>query len=361
MTFKRSYTDEQLIEAVKNSKSYREMGRALGLKGRSFRAVKHHIQRLGLDTAHFIGQSHSRGIPRTSKTSLPLEMILVENSTYFRSDALKARLFKEGKLDEECIGCGLGPEWQGKSLTLQLDHINGVSNDNRIENLQILCPNCHTQTSTYAGRNQQRPPPEPMWKCMGCGKKTRKGVELCVVCYAGQNGRKINIDEEQMIEDLKTKTVRVVAGNLGIDATTINRRLKRLGLTIAVIRHPERSSLSDDQVSEIRTRFWRDDVRNYETLATEYKTTIEIVGRIIRRDTWPKLPFIEGELSSTELVATRRANNKPMLTDEQLETMTDKYETGNFSFQQIGEEYGCSGAKACKEVNKIKRRRLDRA
>ena len=88
-----------------------------------------------------------------------------------------------------------------------------------------------------------------------------------------------------MIEDLKTTTIKVVAGNLGIDATTIDRRLKKLGLTVAMIRHPERAVLSDDQVSEIRTRFWKEGVKDYETLAASYNTNSDIIGRIIRRDT----------------------------------------------------------------------------
>lgn len=78
------------------------------------------------------------------------EEVFVENSTYARHH-IKQRLLKY--VAYECKECGQGLEWNGKPLTLQLEHINGVRDDNRIDNLCFLCPNCHTQTSTYAKRN----------------------------------------------------------------------------------------------------------------------------------------------------------------------------------------------------------------
>lgn len=83
---------------------------------------------------------------------IPLELILVEHSTYHRR-SLKKRLIQEGLILERCNECGLEPVWNNKSLTLQLDHINGVKDDNRLNNLQLLCPNCHSQTQTFGGRN----------------------------------------------------------------------------------------------------------------------------------------------------------------------------------------------------------------
>ncbi|MNM09740.1 HNH endonuclease [compost metagenome] len=82
-----------------------------------------------------------------------LEDILVINSTYKNTNRLKDWIVREGLLKYECQECGISPEWNGKPLRLQLDHINGVNNDNRLENLRILCPNCHTQTENYSARN----------------------------------------------------------------------------------------------------------------------------------------------------------------------------------------------------------------
>lgn len=79
--------------------------------------------------------------------------VMVENSTYPRS-SLRRRLLRSGVIPYVCAVCGRGPEWEGRPLTLILDHINGVNNDHRKENLRFLCPNCSSQTDTFSGRNR---------------------------------------------------------------------------------------------------------------------------------------------------------------------------------------------------------------
>ena len=66
---------------------------------------------------------------------------------------MKARLIKEGYIEYKCAICGI-KDWLGQPLSLQLDHINGINDDHRLENLRLLCPNCHSQTDTYAGKNK---------------------------------------------------------------------------------------------------------------------------------------------------------------------------------------------------------------
>lgn len=69
-----------------------------------------------------------------------------------KTQRVKERLLQEGILKEQCTECGVGNEYNGKPLVLELDHINGKRNDHRLKNLRILCPNCHSQTPTFRGR-----------------------------------------------------------------------------------------------------------------------------------------------------------------------------------------------------------------
>jgi 5-methylcytosine-specific restriction endonuclease McrA len=93
-----------------------------------------------------------RGELRARARSLPLP-ILLANSTSRK--AVKRRLLLEGILENVCSECGLR-EWRGKALAMHIDHINGIRTDHRLENLRMLCPNCHSQTPTYGGRNAKR-------------------------------------------------------------------------------------------------------------------------------------------------------------------------------------------------------------
>lgn len=154
----KKYTDQQFIEAVKNNFSIAGVLKALGLvpAGGSYKLCKYRIRKLNLDTSHFTGQGHLKGRNNTWVVKMPLSDILVEDSKY-NSNALRKRLIKENILPPKCSNtdCGLSA-WMGKTIILHLDHINGHNTDNRIENLRLLCPNCHSQTSTYCGRNRKK-------------------------------------------------------------------------------------------------------------------------------------------------------------------------------------------------------------
>ena len=137
---KQRASDDEIKDAVKNSKHYTGAAELLGVaRGLVTRKVKE----LEIDTSHF---QHGRGRP------ISTEQLLVVDSKVTRSTVRK-RVYEENLLVYECSICGIEPLWNDAVLTLQLDHISGNTKDNRLENLRWLCPNCHSQTSTYTGRN----------------------------------------------------------------------------------------------------------------------------------------------------------------------------------------------------------------
>lgn len=148
-------SDEQFVELLKKSSTISEVLFKLGytVKGNSwgYSQVKRRMDDLNLDYSIFKGKS---AVIKTNKlNNVKKEDILKENCKHQRT-VLRRYIIKNNLIPYKCAICGC-TEWQGKTLSLELDHINGVNNDNRLENLRFLCPNCHSQTSTYGSRNQQ--------------------------------------------------------------------------------------------------------------------------------------------------------------------------------------------------------------
>lgn len=155
---KRTYTKEQLEEAVKNNRSYASVLKALGLTiwGSAYEGIKRAIKENELDTSHFLGRGHLKGKTHNWTKKRKLEELLKIDGLPTTSFKLKNRLLKENLLENKCQWCGLQDIWNKKPINLQLDHINGKKNDNRIENLRLLCPNCHSQTDTFCGKSKHR-------------------------------------------------------------------------------------------------------------------------------------------------------------------------------------------------------------
>lgn len=151
------YTIEELREAVKTSYSIRQALMKLNVKpmGGNYDVFRKAVKHFEVDTSHFRGQGWNKGdhsgLCASWRKKRSLEEIL-QNGTSYQSYKLKRRLIKEGLKEHKCEACGLA-EWVGQPIPIELDHINGERNDNRLENLRILCPNCHAQTSTYRGKN----------------------------------------------------------------------------------------------------------------------------------------------------------------------------------------------------------------
>ncbi len=154
---RRTWTVKQLENAVRDSYSYRRVLNKLGLReaGGNYAQIKKYIAEYKLDIKHFKGQGWNAGMKGTGKPILPLEKILVKNSS-FQSFKLKKRLFAVGLKSERCEECGWNKTSEDGRLPLEIDHINGDSRDNRLENLRILCPNCHSLKPTHRGRNRKK-------------------------------------------------------------------------------------------------------------------------------------------------------------------------------------------------------------
>lgn len=153
---KYKYTNEELIEAVKKSFSIAGVCRELNIRavGGNYKTLKARFKELNIDTSHFTGQGWNVGLKFRPQKERPLEEILVKNSSYKNTVSLKKRLLKSNIKEYKCECCG-NTEWLGKPITLELHHINGDNTDHRLENLQLLCPNCHAFTDNYRGKNLQ--------------------------------------------------------------------------------------------------------------------------------------------------------------------------------------------------------------
>lgn len=154
---RRSWGEKELRGAVKQSRSMGQVLKILNLKpaGGNYAQLKKYIGELKLDIAHFSGKGWSKGLRGIGKPRTPLEEILVKDR-FFQSFKLKKRLFAVGLKPKHCEECGWAKVAETGHLPLELDHINGDHQDNRIENLRVLCPNCHSLKPTHRGRVNKR-------------------------------------------------------------------------------------------------------------------------------------------------------------------------------------------------------------
>ncbi|MEU9570448.1 HNH endonuclease signature motif containing protein [Streptomyces massasporeus] len=147
------FSREELTRAVAASQSLAGVMRILGLSpvGGSARSrVRHSIESYGLSTTHFTGQAHLRGTPSPRRKSAPQVLVRLTPGSPRTRTALLRRALDDLGVPHVCNECGIGENWQGRRLVLELDHINGDRLNNQVENLRYLCPSCHSQTKTHS-------------------------------------------------------------------------------------------------------------------------------------------------------------------------------------------------------------------
>ena len=146
------YTFSDVKRAVAENKSIAGVLRQLGLRpvGGNYRTIKRLIVNNYLDTSHFTGQGWNVGLKFRPKEGISDKDLFVKNSSYKCSWRLREH-YKRTTGISQCEMCGL-KTWLEHPIPLEIHHINGINTDNRLENLQLLCPNCHALTNNYRGR-----------------------------------------------------------------------------------------------------------------------------------------------------------------------------------------------------------------
>jgi hypothetical protein len=168
------YTVEELKEIIACCNNYTHIIQTLRINNYYHKYLSKFIKDNNVDISHF---------KRDEKTKVPFKDRLTKDSRKLHSSDIKDYLVENNIVKYECAECQIGDTWRGKPLSLQLDHINGDHYDNRIENLRLMCPMCHSQTDTYTGRNLRR---FEVKRCSSCEKvlKIDNSTLKCADCIA---------------------------------------------------------------------------------------------------------------------------------------------------------------------------------
>ncbi len=218
---KYDWSAARVYEAVRKSANYSDTLRYLGvpIRGNNIATLKRVIEKHGLDTSHFVRFVPAKG--PISNTYIPSVEYTNKPGRRITSGKLRRKLIEEGIKDYKCDCCGIS-KWNGREITLQLHHIDGDNENNSLDNLQLLCPNCHSQTVNYRGNKTER----KRYYCPDCGAEIGKGSQRCVKCSAKIKRILPISDEELRAEYAVLKSYRALSKKYGISDVAIRKHIE---------------------------------------------------------------------------------------------------------------------------------------
>jgi len=162
-----------------------------------------------------------------NKISYSNEEVFIEKSKFDRG-GIKRRIIQDNLLPYKCSKCGVDNKWMNDELVLVLDHINGVNDDHRLENLRFLCPNCNSQTSTFAGRNNIK----NVDICPSCKKEYSGYGKQCKKCWLQNQPKKFNIDKQTLnnLVLIQKMSLYSIGKTYGVSLNTVKDRCKTWGI-----------------------------------------------------------------------------------------------------------------------------------
>lgn len=211
-------SNDEIIKLLNTSKSLREVLNKLGYKSTNGSGTYAILRNECLKRNITIPEYNYSGDGSFGKR-IPDNDVFCENSTYLRQN-LKDRIIKNNLIEYVCSECKLDGEWNGKPISLQLEHKNGVNNDNRLDNLTFLCPNCHSQTESYGGKSKKK-----HYYCV-CGNEMIKGSKLCMMCNSKSQRKAERPDKETLIKEIEELGYTGTGRKYGVSDNTIRKWIK---------------------------------------------------------------------------------------------------------------------------------------
>lgn len=217
---------ERLQELVNECTSKRELARKIGYRsiGDNWDTIQRVLDKFDISIEHFTGR-------RPGQEARSPENIFIENSTADQA-TLRRWYLKGNYTPYKCAICGQEPFWNGRELTLTLDHINGINNDDRLENLRWVCPNCDRQTNTFAGKNVKKKPQSTKHYCLDCGKEIFRTSMRCPECARKHRRQEheVPVSRDELKKLIRNTPFTTIAKEFGYSDKAVAKWCKKLGL-----------------------------------------------------------------------------------------------------------------------------------